>query len=172
MKIDQAYLTETLVKLVQIDSINPSLVPGGAGEDNIAEYTAAVLRELGLSVDILETEPGRPSVVGTRHGNGSKETGSKRAGQGRSLMLNAHYDTVGVDGMIIDPHGGEVRDGRVTLKKADGRKLNIPLSRLSQPDQDHLIVSRSIVVNVENRMALWRYTGFHHAQTVVCLATA
>ncbi len=115
MKIDKAYLTETLVKLVQIDSVNPSLVPGGSGETEIAHYTASVLRELGLAVEIHETEPGRPSVVGVRSGTG----------QGKALMLNAHYDTVGVDGMVIDPFGGEIRDGRVYGRGAQDMKASL-----------------------------------------------
>jgi acetylornithine deacetylase len=33
-------------------------------------------------------------------------------GRGASLMLNAHYDTVGVEGMA-DPFSGDIRDGRL-----------------------------------------------------------
>lgn len=118
MKIDRAYLIETLVNLVQIDSVNPSLVPGGAGEAEIADYTAGVLNRLGMAVEIHETEPGRPSVVGVRRG----------VGQGRSLMYNAHYDTVGVDGMVIDPFGGEVRDGRLYGRGAQDMKASLAAS--------------------------------------------
>ena len=87
--IDQHYLRETLRDLVRINSINPTLVPGGAGEREIAGYVAASLQRCGLRADRYEPEPGRVSVVGTLAGSNG----------GRSLMFNAHYDTVGVEGM-------------------------------------------------------------------------
>ncbi len=103
LTIDREYLTKTLINLVRINSINPTLVPGGAGEAEIADFTAASLRDMGMAeVVIHEPEPGRPSVVGTLPGGGD----------GRSLMLNAHYDTVGVEGMV-NPFSAAVRDGRL-----------------------------------------------------------
>jgi acetylornithine deacetylase len=100
--IDREYLTQTLAGLVRINSINPTLVPGGAGEAEIAAYTADSLRSIGLDTAIHEPQPGRPSVVGILRGDGG----------GRSLMLNAHYDTVGVAGMA-EPFSGAVQDGRL-----------------------------------------------------------
>jgi acetylornithine deacetylase len=100
--IDSDYLVATLINLVRIDSVNPSLVPGGAGESQVAAYVADTLKALGLTVTTLEATPGRPSVVGTLAGSGG----------GRSLMLNAHLDTVGVDGMA-DALTPSVRDGRL-----------------------------------------------------------
>jgi acetylornithine deacetylase len=100
--IDRQYLTETLASLVRINSINPTLVSGGAGESEIAAYTADSMAAIGLEVSVHEPEPGRPSVVGIWRGRGG----------GRSLMLNAHYDTVGVDGMV-DPFSATIRDGRL-----------------------------------------------------------
>ena len=52
--IDRDYLTETLAGLVRINSINPTLVPGGAGEAEIAAYTAASLRSIGLETAVHE----------------------------------------------------------------------------------------------------------------------
>ena len=78
-----------LMALVGIDSINPSLVPGAAGEGLIAEYVAGWLREAGPQVELQEVLPGRPNVVARVAGMGN----------GRSLMLNAHLDTVSVAGM-------------------------------------------------------------------------
>jgi acetylornithine deacetylase len=94
--------TELLAQLVAIDSVNPTLVPGGAGEARIAGFVANWLREHGLEVTVDEPLPGRPSVVGVARGTGS----------GASLMLNAHLDTVNVDGMDR-PHEPVVRDGRL-----------------------------------------------------------
>ena len=102
IKIDTAYLTETLVDLVRIDSVNPSLVPGAAGETRIAAYVAERMQALGLDVRRHEPQPGRISVVGRLPGQEG----------GRSLMLNAHYDTVGVEEMA-DPYSAEIREGRL-----------------------------------------------------------
>lgn len=76
-------------QLVAIDSVNPGLIPGGAGETAIARFVADWLLAQGLEVEIVDEPPGRPSVVGVARGSGG----------GRSLMLNAHLDTVGTAGM-------------------------------------------------------------------------
>lgn len=100
--IDKEYLVRTLADLVRIDSVNPSLVPNAPGEAAAAAYVKGALQRMGLEVVVFETQLGRPSVVGTLRGKGG----------GRSLMLNAHLDTVGVDGMQA-PFTPVVRDGRM-----------------------------------------------------------
>jgi len=102
MQIDRTYTRETLVRLVRINSINPGLVPGAPGEAEIASFIAESLRAAGLAVETFEPEPGRTSVVGRLAGTGG----------GRSLMLNAHCDTVDVAGMP-EPFSGEIRDGKL-----------------------------------------------------------
>ncbi|MEA2195365.1 MAG: acetylornithine deacetylase [Solirubrobacteraceae bacterium] len=91
-----------LAELVAIDSVNPALVPGAAGEGEIAAYVADWLRGAGLDVTIVDEPRGRPSVVGVARGTGG----------GAALMLNAHTDTVGVAGMAA-PHEPRVHDGRL-----------------------------------------------------------
>ena len=100
--IDRDYLISTLTDLVRIDSVNSSLVPGGAGESRIAAHVAEKMRALGMVVTTLEATRGRPSVVGRVPGSGGS----------RSLMLNAHLDTVGIEGMAgaLAP---TIRDGRL-----------------------------------------------------------
>lgn len=100
--IDRQRLISTLEELVRTNSVNPTLVPGAPGESGVAAVTATALREGDLEVTVLEREPGRPSVAGRLRGDGD----------GPSLMLNAHYDTVGVEGMEA-PFAPEVRDGRL-----------------------------------------------------------
>jgi acetylornithine deacetylase len=102
MQIDRRYTLETLARLVQINSINPTLAPGAPGEKEIAEFIAGSLRGCGLTVETLEPAPGRTSVLGRLRG----------AGGGRSLMLNAHCDTVDIAGMA-EPFSGAIRDGRL-----------------------------------------------------------
>ena len=55
---------ELLRDLIAIDSVNPSLVPGAAGEKQIADFVAREMRIYGLEVEISEAAPGRPNVVG------------------------------------------------------------------------------------------------------------
>lgn len=100
-----------LSELVAIDSVNPALVPGGAGERAIAAFIAAELRRAGLSVVQLEVAPGRPNVVGLLEGRSS----------GRSLMLCGHIDTVGVAGMSA-PFTPLIADGRLYGRGAEDMK--------------------------------------------------
>jgi acetylornithine deacetylase len=95
-------LEELVCKLVAIESVNPDLVATGSGEAVIADFVASWLSSHGLSVQIVEPVPGRKSVVGVLAG----------AGGGRSLMLNAHMDTVGAGGMA-DPFVPVVKEGRI-----------------------------------------------------------
>jgi len=93
---------DLLRDLVAIDSVNPSLVPGGAGEQAIADYVATFLRKLGIEVVTQDAAAGRPNVIGVIEAR-------KR---GPSLMLCGHSDTVGVEGMS-DPFTPVERDGRM-----------------------------------------------------------
>ena len=102
MSIDSTYAVQTLTDLVQINSVNPELSPNGAGETAVAAYVAQALQAMGLEVTTYDLGPRRMNVVGLLKGTGN----------GRSLLLNAHMDTVGVGGMA-DPFGAVVRDGRL-----------------------------------------------------------
>jgi len=110
--IDKDYLTKLTQELVQIDSTNPSLSPDGKGEAEIGKFVAKKLQELELEVTTSEIAPGRVNTVGVLKGSGG----------GRSLLLNAHMDTVGVEGMSIDPFGGELKDGCVYGRGAQDMK--------------------------------------------------
>jgi acetylornithine deacetylase len=89
-----------LERLVSIDSVNPDL--GGAGEAEIAAFVAEWARGAGLEVEHYEAAPGRPNVIATVRGTGG----------GRTLLLNAHTDTVGHGGMA-DPLVPRVQKGRL-----------------------------------------------------------
>jgi acetylornithine deacetylase len=93
---------ELLKDLVAIDSVNPSLVAGGAGEGPIAQRIAVEMRSAGLDVQIVEAAPGRPNVFGLI------DTGRP----GPALLLCGHSDTVGVEGMKA-PFDPVIRDGKL-----------------------------------------------------------
>ena len=98
--MDQAI--QLLKNLIAVDSINPSLVPGAAGEAAVARTIAEAMRGMGLNVEIQDVAPGRPNVVGTLQGRAA----------GRSLMFCGHIDTVGVAGMKA-PFDPVEKDGRI-----------------------------------------------------------
>ena len=111
---------ELVASLVAIESVNPNLVPGGAGEAGIADFVADRLRGAGLEVELDEAAPGRPSVIAVAPGRGG----------GRSLMLNAHLDTVGVEGMER-PFEPVVRDGRLYGRGAYDMKAGLAACMLA-----------------------------------------
>src|SRR5919204_4012674 len=82
-------LVSLIQRLVSIESVNPTLIPGGPGEAPVANFIAGWLGERGLDVSVKEVAPGRPNVIALARGSGG----------GRSLILNAHTDTVGLAGM-------------------------------------------------------------------------
>lgn len=88
--------------LVATPSVNPSLEAGGGGEAAVADLVVGWLRAWGFTVEVVEFAHGRPSVVARLE-----------RGEGRSLILSGHLDTVGVAGMALDPFGADIRDGRL-----------------------------------------------------------
>ena len=99
--LPDASLVELAAQLVAIDSVNPELIAGAAGERQIAEFVAAWCEQAGLDVELVGT-PVRPSVIAIARGSGG----------GRSLLLNAHLDTVGVAGMD-SPFEARIANGRL-----------------------------------------------------------
>ena len=89
--------------LVAIDSVNPSLVPGAAGEArDRARRSPPTCGGSGSTSRCRRSLPGAPNVIGVLEGRGN----------GRSLMLCGHVDTVGVEGMTA-PFDPVERDGRL-----------------------------------------------------------
>jgi acetylornithine deacetylase len=94
---------ELLKELVSINSVNPDLVPGAAGESEIADFCTRWLAARGFEVHRLEERKGRPSVVGVAKGRGG----------GRSLMFNGHLDTVTHAGYDGDPLTPKLEGGKL-----------------------------------------------------------
>jgi acetylornithine deacetylase len=95
-------VAELAAQLVAIESINPDVVAGGSGELGVARFVAEWCERAGLETTLTELAPGRANVVAIARGSGG----------GRSLMLNAHVDTVGVAGMT-DPFSPRLVGGRL-----------------------------------------------------------
>lgn len=103
MSSDTSHTLHLLGELVKINSVNPTIEKGGAGEKEIAEYVATYFDDLGLETTLQEVEPGRFNAVGTLKGGG----------EGKTLLLEGHMDTVGIDYMTIDPLTPVVKEGRM-----------------------------------------------------------
>jgi acetylornithine deacetylase len=101
-------------RLVAIDSVNPTLVPGGAGEAEIARFISGWARRAGLKADLVEGTAGRPSVIVRAPGTGG----------GRTLLFCGHIDTVNVEGMT-DPHTPRVDGDRLYGRGAYDMKAGV-----------------------------------------------
>lgn len=128
-------LAELASELVRVDSVNPGLVEGGAGEGEIARLVAAWLADAGLEVEVEEVAPGRPNVVGIARGSGG----------GASLVLNAHMDTVGVVGMER-PFEPAIANGRLYGRGAYDMKAALAAIMLAGADAARAGLRGDVVV--------------------------
>ena len=101
VEINEKKLIQLIKDLIRI----PSFVKGidYGCEKDIAEFLAKRLKEAGFKVFLQEVMKDRPNVIGILQGKGN----------GYSLMLNGHLDTVEVNKMKINPFSGEVKNGRI-----------------------------------------------------------
>jgi len=111
LEIDRDYLINTLAQLICIESTNPSCTPQGTGETRIVEIIAQSMAGFGLEAEVHLLGQNRANAVGILRGSGG----------GRSLMLNGHCDTVGVEGMP-NPFTAEIHDGRMYGRGAHDMK--------------------------------------------------
>lgn len=103
-----------LEELVRIPSENPDSCPGRvvAGEGACARSVGELLEACGAKVVYEEVVPGRPNVIGRFPGGTGKP----------GLLFAPHLDTVSVEGMIVDPFGGEIIEGRLYGRGASDTK--------------------------------------------------
>ncbi|MEP0844510.1 MAG: M20/M25/M40 family metallo-hydrolase [Phycisphaerae bacterium] len=102
----KAQVRDLLARLIAIPSAVASIEQANRdrAEEGMARFLGEHLRGMGMAVEYHEVFPGRRNLMARWPGQGSS---------GRSLMLEAHMDTVPVEGMTIDPFGAVVRDGRM-----------------------------------------------------------
>ena len=113
-------VAELAARLVAIESINPDIVEGGSGELGVARFVAEWCERAGLDTTLTELASGRANVVAVARGTGG----------GRSLMLNAHMDTVGVAGMT-DPFVPRLQGGRLYGRGAQDMKGSLAACMLA-----------------------------------------
>lgn len=104
MPINEKNLIEDLSQMVRIPSVNSfgNDDPANPAEADMADFYEAKLKELGLEMGSAEVENGRRNIWGRLKGKGD----------GPTVMLAGHLDTVGVAGYetSFEP---EIKDGRI-----------------------------------------------------------
>jgi acetylornithine deacetylase/succinyl-diaminopimelate desuccinylase-like protein len=93
-------------ELIQIDTSNYGGRPDAANERPAADYVMGLLQEVGYEPQLLESAPGRASVI------------LRIEGQNRdlpALVVHGHLDVVPAEAKdwSVDPFGAEMRDGMI-----------------------------------------------------------
>ena len=95
-----------LKELVAIPSVNPMgrpLQPDIHLEDRMTVYLEGFFDGIGVPYERQEIAPGRVNLLARFESEGAK----------RTLLFDAHQDTVPIDGMIIDPFGAVIENGKL-----------------------------------------------------------
>jgi acetylornithine deacetylase/succinyl-diaminopimelate desuccinylase-like protein len=127
--------------LIRIDTTNPG-DHSGPGERQAAEHVATLLADAGLDPVLLESHPGRASVVARISGTDPARPG---------LIIHGHLDVVPADDADwrVHPFSGELRDGciwgrgAVDMKDMDAMMLAVVRQRLREgrrPPRDVVLV--------------------------------
>lgn len=125
---------DLLTTLVSIDSVNPALIPGAAGEERIAQYVASWANANGLTAELVERTPGRPSVIVRSD-----------PGDGPTLLLCGHLDTVGID-EVTDPFTPRVDGDRLYGRGAYDMKAGLAAALIACRDAKQAGIAGEVVV--------------------------
>ncbi|MDP2349655.1 MAG: M20/M25/M40 family metallo-hydrolase [Chloroflexota bacterium] len=115
-------------RLIAIDSVNPTLVPGGAGEHEIARFVERWAAENGLATRVIPSPDGRPNLVIGDVPADAVDAGTGAAGAATPgapvLMLYGHLDTVGL-GSMAAPLEPRIDGDRLTGRGAYDQKAGL-----------------------------------------------
>lgn len=103
-------VVQVLSDLVRIPSVNPMGRPATGDiyyEHRVTGHLEALFRGLGLPVERHTVAPLRDNIVTRVEGDVPPERG------GKIVMLEAHQDTVPVEGMTIEPFTPKIEGGRL-----------------------------------------------------------
>ena len=134
MTVNQATAQDEVVgicrELIRIDTSNPG-DHSGPGERKAAEHVAALLAEVGLEPELLESHPKRTSVVARIDGQDRSRPG---------LLVHGHLDVVPAHApdWRHDPFSGEIADGcvwgrgAIDMKDMDAMMVAVVRQRLRE----------------------------------------
>jgi acetylornithine deacetylase/succinyl-diaminopimelate desuccinylase-like protein len=127
-------IIEDTVALVRLPSVNPYSGDATAGNERAAqEHMAHLLAEAGGRVEQFEPPADCYEQAGIVRQAPPRSWADRPnvlaefvlGAGGRSLVLNCHMDTVGAEGMTIDPFSGEVKDGCIYGRGSTDSKGNL-----------------------------------------------
>jgi acetylornithine deacetylase len=122
-------------RLVSIESVNPTLAPGGGGEGEIARFLTAWAEDAGLTAEMIPSRDGRPSVV----------VRGLRTGAGPTLMLCGHLDTVGL-GAMARPLEPRLDGDRLIGRGAYDMKGGLAAALVACRDASHPGINGQVIV--------------------------
>lgn len=143
---------DLLQRLIRIPSVNPAFADDSlqsSGEADLTDFLVDFLEKNRWPWLRQTVHPGRDNLIAVVRGS------SPQADSDVTLW-EVHQDTVGVEGMKIDPFAAEVRDGRIWGRGACDVKGSMAamltaLSRVQQdPAQQRSTIVLALAVNEEN----------------------
>lgn len=99
--MDPIALLKDLIALPSVNPMGRDISGPEFLEGRMADYIEAFFQRLGVTYRRMEVLPGRDNIV------------ARIDGAGPTIVLDAHIDTVPIDGMTIEPFTPTVREGRV-----------------------------------------------------------
>lgn len=122
-------------QLVSINSVNPTLAPGGSGEGEIARFVNAWAEDAGLMAETISSADGRPNVI----------VRSPRTGGGPTLMLCGHLDTVGL-GAMERPLEPRIDGDRLVGRGAYDMKAGLAATLVACRDASRAGINGQVIV--------------------------
>jgi len=175
MAVEVASLLHDLVSLPSINPMGSPVTGPPYGESQVTDYLASYFSRLDLPHVRIDVEPSRENILARLDGDPN-----------RLLVFEVHQDTVPVEGMTIDPFGGETRDGKLYGRGACDVKGSMAamlsaLARLRrEPAGDRPTLVLACTVNeeygfsgAEGLASLWtgeRHEFFHRTPDAVVVA--
>lgn len=104
-------VVDILTALIAVPSVNPmgqQVIGSIFFESRMSDWLCAFFKAIRVEFERIEVAPGRDNVIARFNSPGSDFT----------ILLDAHQDTVPVEGMTIDPFHANVSDGRITGRGA------------------------------------------------------